>query len=443
MNETTPISFNPEAMWVLPWNPDGAKDDERVASTLDIRDQLKLVKPGSFDEYSLCFEAALDKDRPLPDRERYLLSRYGHEYAIDPDKFNRKLNDIEARMAENVGEFVLLQKSPTFVFIDRLSSPHLSYVADIRGGHPYMGISIETSSSISTIVDDNFKVVPELTRDFVNVRTGNRLIAEGSTQVNWIQDGPRGEWRLDPINSCYHEGDEYGVYFGMDEIRKWQRDNLQWAQHVDNMMEAWNTGLISYPVARQKRLDSALDYISVYQIAEHEVKEVRALIPPKGLPGDERREYNLRVMEKLTITSDTALVWLTQGGHDLSRRELVKRMTEGRIRQIQSLLEIMMPVYRQRIDVYNDKLFAKAYDLALRLASFAQRRAMVDLVERFMEYGVFRDREFFINILSQRQDIEEIMKTVEKSNITNTQRAQTLKDEALAKKQTPQTRQEN
>lgn len=443
MNERTPISFKPEAMWVLPWNPDGAEDEKRVASTLDIRDQLKLVKPGSFDEYSLCFEAALDEDRPLSDRERYLLSRYGHEYAIDPDKFNRKLDDIEARMAENVGEFVLLQESPSFVFIDRLSSPQLSYVADIRGGHPYTGMAIETSSSISTIVDDNFKVVPELTRDFVDMRIGHRLIAEGSTQMSWVQDSLSGEWHLEPEWSCYHEGDDYTVCFGMDEIRKWQRDNLQWAQHVDNMMEAWNTGLINYPAARQKRLDSALDYISIYQIAEHEVKEVRALIPPKGLPGDERQEYNLRVREKLTTTSDTALVWLMQGGHDLSRRELIKRMADGRIRQIQSLLEIMMPVYRQRIDVDNDKLFAKAYDLALRLASFAQQRAMVDLVERFMEHGVFRDREFFINILSQRQDLEEIMKTAEKSNITNTQGTQTLKEEALAKRQIAQARQED
>ncbi|MEX2007861.1 MAG: hypothetical protein WD992_03750 [Candidatus Levyibacteriota bacterium] len=250
-----------ESEFVSPWNDES---EERIASTLDLKAELARVQPNSFEEYSLCFEAALDKDRPISDRERFLLSRYGREYALSPEKFNQKLDEIEARMAQNVGEFVLLQTSPTLVFIDRLSSPELTYFARIGGqGFPYMGVAIETSSSIGTVIDDDFNIVPELTRDFVDIETSHRLIEEGSTRLNWIYS--RGEAHLDPENSSFHEGDEWVVRFGIKEIMSWQSDNPRWAEHVDNMMGAWNTKLINYPVA-QTKLESPFGESSLRQI---------------------------------------------------------------------------------------------------------------------------------------------------------------------------------
>lgn len=260
MNELHPISHQPNDMWVLPWDPCGLEDEERVASTLNIREQLKLVKPNTFDEYPLCFEAALDDERTLSDREKYLLSRYGQEYALAPTSFNQKLDDLEARIAINVGEFVLIQKSPTWVFVDRLSSPNLTFFSKIGGqGFPYMGMAVETSSSIMTIVDDQFNIIPELTRDFVEIKKGFRSIAEGSTRLNWDYRG------LLIDAPSYHEGDEYTVRFGMEEIMVWQRNNFRWAEHIDNMMGAWNTKLINYPAAEIK-LKSPLGESSLRRI---------------------------------------------------------------------------------------------------------------------------------------------------------------------------------
>lgn len=242
-----------EAIHIPAWGQKGNKD--RVASTRDIREELRQVKHYSFEEFSLCFEAALDGDRPLSERERYLLARFGKEYADSPDAFNKRLDNLEQRLAANMGEFVLIQKSPTFVFIERLASPNLKFITKISiNGKPYGAMMIETSSSISTIIDSNYEIVPELTRDFVDVRPGISMIAEGTTAHNLAGfDRLKDEWVLDPEKPYIHEGDEYVVCVGLEEIQKWQRNNLKWAPLVQDMMEAWNTGLINLPAARIKQ----------------------------------------------------------------------------------------------------------------------------------------------------------------------------------------------
>ncbi len=247
-----------ESRHIYPWN---RQTDERIASTLDIRSELGRVKPYSFEEYALCFEAAKDKERPLSPRERYLLARYGREYVDSPDKYNQKLDDLEQRLARNVGKFALIQQSPTFVFIVRIASPNLTYNTYVSNfGDPYGSIFIEKTSSTLTIVDDRFEIVPELTDDFVHVSRSVHAIEMGTTRKNVIgyeTDNPR----LDPEKPFEHEGTEYVVRLGMGEIIDWQVDNLDWAEHVDNMIEAWNTRLINYPVARKKPFESALDWI--------------------------------------------------------------------------------------------------------------------------------------------------------------------------------------
>lgn len=254
---------NPE-LFILPWQDQDdyetpePVDDTRIACTLDIRSELTRVKPDSWEEYLLCYEAAYKPEGPLSERERYLIARYGKEYAANPDKFNEKLDDIENRMKDHVGDFVLIQKSPTQVSIEKLSSPTLEYFIKIGGfGFPYVVLLARSSSSIFQIVDRQFKIVPELTRDFVDIHPeGKSFIAEGSTRPNWIDDG-KGGLVLDPEKPSYHEGDEYTVCFGLDEIRAWQRQNLGWAPHIDHMIQAWNTQLVNVhaSVAKENSLD--------------------------------------------------------------------------------------------------------------------------------------------------------------------------------------------
>lgn len=248
-----------ESEYFFPWDKAGG---DRIASTLDIRGALRRVKPYSFEEYALCFEAALGDGRPLSKRERYLLARYGKEYADSPGSFHQKLDDLERRLADNVGRFVLIEKSPTFVFIVRLATPNLEFRTAIsRSGFPFGTLAIDVTSSISTVVDDNYEIVPELTRDFVDMNRHFRIIADGITQHNLQGYDLTGNPILDSEKPYIHEGDESVVCVGTGEIILWQIDHPKWDEHVENMMMAWKTGLINYPVARKKRFDGSLDFI--------------------------------------------------------------------------------------------------------------------------------------------------------------------------------------
>lgn len=181
---------------------------------------------------------------------------------------------------------------------------------------------------------------------------------------------------------------------------------------------------------------------TVYEVAEKEVGEISALIPLTGSPIEVRSALNTQIREKFPTVSDIALVWLTHSGHDLSRRELIARLRGKSITQFQSLIEIMMPVYFQRVDVMSDKLFKPAYELSLELVSSVSRAAIVDSATRFLQEGAFRDREFFENILSKRNDLDEIADETRarlKALGIASDRMSTLKDEAMIIKTQTQT----
>jgi len=245
---------------IPPWS---VGSEERITSTLNIRAELQRVKPYSFEEYSLCFEAALDKNRPLSERERYFLARYGKEYADKPEGFNQKIDDLERRASSIVHDrngrnFVVIQKSPTFVFVGRLASSKLEFDTRVSGfGKPYGALAIELDSSISTVLDEDKKIVYELTRDFVAIGKHFHRIEEGTTTHNGHWDA-KGSFIPDPEKPYIHEGDESIVLFGFEEIFAWQDDNPEWEEHVYNMINAWGTGSINYPVARKKPFESSL-----------------------------------------------------------------------------------------------------------------------------------------------------------------------------------------
>lgn len=246
---------------ISPWREG---KEERIASTLDIKAELRRVKPNSLEEYSLCFEAALDKNRPLSDRERYFLARYGKEYADKPEGFNQKIDDLERRASSIVHDrngrnFVVVQKSPTFVFVGRLASSKLEFETRLTPfGKPYGALAIELDSVIFTILDAKKKIVYELTRDFVVLGKYFHMIEEGTTTYNGRWD-PNGSFIFDPEKPYIHEGDESIVRFGFEEIFAWEDDHPEWEEHVYNMVNAWSTGSINYPVARKKPFESSLE----------------------------------------------------------------------------------------------------------------------------------------------------------------------------------------
>lgn len=250
-----------ELKHISPWSEG---DEQRIASTLDIKAELRRVKPYSFEEYALCFEAALDKNRPLSERERYFLARYGKKYADNPEGFNQKIDDLERRASaiahdRNGKNFVVIQESPTFVFVGRLASTKLQFDTRLSGfGKPYGALAIELDSAISTIIDENKKIVYELTRDFVSTGKYFHKIEEGTTTHNGHWDA-KGSFILDPEKPYIHEGDESIVRFGFEEIFSWQDDHPEWEEHVYNMINAWSTGSINYPVARKKPFESSLE----------------------------------------------------------------------------------------------------------------------------------------------------------------------------------------
>jgi len=72
--------------------------------------------------------------------------------------------------------------------------------------------------------------------------------------------------------------------------------------------------------------EGASSSADLYAAAEREIQEIAALIPPKGIPVEERAKLNVQIRKKLPVTSDLAIVQLMLDGHDLSRREFLARM---------------------------------------------------------------------------------------------------------------------
>ncbi len=147
---------------------------------------------------------------------------------------------------------------------------------------------------------------------------------------------------------------------------------------------------------------------TIYDAAKIEAAEIKSLIPPRGSSAEVRMVVNTQVRSRLSSASDIALAMLTFSGHDLSRREFLRRMRDHTIGQIEAPFLLMESVSIST--VHRDDNFQLAHQEAVRCAPAVESERMADLIERFQRSSMERDdRRVFADVLSVHQDMNQIV----------------------------------
>jgi len=232
------------------WND---SSENRIASTLDIGATLALAEPGSYDEFLLCYEAAHDTQRPLEDRSRFLLASYGRQFVDAPDSLSTEYDEIEDRIANGVGDYILIKRNPSILFLGRVASPEVRYNARIAkaAGVPMGIVDIDVAAVINTVLDENDKLVPELSRDFVEWRSRPFVIETIGTDIVWDDD-------TNKFVRCEHNSVKEEISVGFNEINTWLQANPHWTEHYDNMLRSYTTRGVNIPVAQQQPFENSL-----------------------------------------------------------------------------------------------------------------------------------------------------------------------------------------
>ena len=196
-----------------------------------------------------------------------------------------------------------------------------------------------------------------------------------------------------------------------EEIPSWLRPV---AEHV-SICGYCRDDVQAFKDAIQREEDAHMEYLQVmsreldpYQRAEMEVAEISILIPPRGIRRSERTLLNALIRAKLPKISDLAVVGLMNHGHDLSRREFLKRLNGQRIQQIEAPFELMERMSYEYI--HRPLLFVQAHQEAIRLASTTSPQRMVKVVTKYENSPMGRDdRRVFADILSVHPQMDEIV----------------------------------
>lgn len=156
------------------------------------------------------------------------------------------------------------------------------------------------------------------------------------------------------------------------------------------------------------------------EVARREEGEILDLIPPKGIPVEERARRNAIIREKLPLASDLTLVWLLQRGHQLSEREFYSRLKGQKVTQMEALFKLMEGYAYEQPDPL--KNFLLAHDNATRCALTTAQGEMVRVFIEYIRSPLEKQLWVFVKILSCRPDIEEILaqlKVAEKGNYSS------------------------
>ncbi|GEM_PF-4658989 len=147
----------------------------------------------------------------------------------------------------------------------------------------------------------------------------------------------------------------------------------------------------------------------VYQIAQQQVQEIAALVPARGIPTEERARLNSEVRRLLPQASDLAVAQLMLRGHDLSRREFLRRLREQRITQLEAAFEVMESIAHTTLA--RSPLFMQAHAAAVRCAPTTSSERMVEIIDKAAGTAMERDdREVFADVLSVHPEMDEILR---------------------------------
>ena len=139
----------------------------------------------------------------------------------------------------------------------------------------------------------------------------------------------------------------------------------------------------------------------VGEIREETEKERESfinLIPEHGIPREERIVKNSIVREKLPELSNYVIIDMAVWGHDLSRRELIKRLKEHQLnlKELFLLLEYLFSgfYFVDQTQIIR-RLMETTEDEIQRIAPLADRKEVEEIIEIFFE------EEYVIEILQQ------------------------------------------
>jgi hypothetical protein len=210
--------------FILPWN----EEDERVASTVDLKSTLLSVQAGSLEEYQICWEAAKDDERKLSDLERYLLATYGKIYAENP-ALSGMYREIEQKVAANVGQYIMVQEGNSDLFrFGKIIEPTVECGTWISSNGPFGRISVRVAAEQLLIVgeDGELSYNSPSRKEPIDLGVSNLHI-----ENRWIR-----ALEGDGNGKFEHCSDSNTTIIG-DEIEDWLRINPMRANHVKLMIE--------------------------------------------------------------------------------------------------------------------------------------------------------------------------------------------------------------
>lgn len=154
--------------------------------------------------------------------------------------------------------------------------------------------------------------------------------------------------------------------------------------------------------------DQRNPYLGELERAGQEVAEIRALIPPTGTPGEQRKATNAIVRQRLADASDLSVVKLAMAyDHQLSRKELLKRISEQKDMSLPALyylVRIVRGIVPPGAGRKNEEeLVHYAFQTAERTVPLMPQNE----IESFLEVeGFDSDNKsgFIVNTLSLRPD---------------------------------------
>lgn len=147
--------------------------------------------------------------------------------------------------------------------------------------------------------------------------------------------------------------------------------------------------------------------LDAYASAEAEVQGIRQFIPNKGVPVGERAKLNSVVRNRIASASDLAISILAPG-HDLSRREFLRRMRDQSVQQMEAPLEYLL----QTAGVFRrGEIQRLARDNAVRLAANSSPEKIVGFIERSKSSTMLiEDKVVYADILRSHPQKDEIVR---------------------------------
>jgi len=149
--------------------------------------------------------------------------------------------------------------------------------------------------------------------------------------------------------------------------------------------------------------------------SDEEFLMIMNIISQKGINVEKRKELNQKVREILPTISNDAIIRLYVYGHQLSFLELRRRFENEILNDLSELIRLFEQLLF--VNVGGSEIYNKTLQRALVVSKSSSSFEIAELLRDFGSDRVGDDYDIFEEILSGRDDIEEISNLVNSFNI--------------------------